>query len=261
MCYLHPISISLESKHLKNKNQTFYKIFSKYFSIYFLSLNISIQTFYQNFDLGFFCFQEPLSLNLRNLNLTKERYIELRNLGFYTFGQLIESLAYEEYNFSPKLKKQRYYLLFKKGLFIIYLYNNMKCIKIVRRRKISVATIQIKVGGVGKIRINNLWIEEFFIDYPNIILTVQRPLRIFRFPIIDVYINVSGRSKTSKSISIQLALSRTLISLQPNIRKLFREYHFFTSDSRHKERRKYGLKKSRKAFQFSKRLNVDQQIL
>jgi small subunit ribosomal protein S9 len=126
-------------------------------------------------------------------------------------------------------------------------------VKTVGRRKTSVATARIITGGVGKIRVNKLRVEEFFVDSPNIILIVQRPLRIFRSPILDVDINVSGGGRPSKSISIQLALSRSLILIQPNSRKLFRKYRFLTTDSRRKERRKYGLKKSRKSSQFSKR--------
>jgi small subunit ribosomal protein S9 len=126
-------------------------------------------------------------------------------------------------------------------------------IKTVGRRKTSVARVSIISGGTGKFTINTFPIEEFFIDYPHIILHAQRPIRIFRMPIVDVDANVSGGGKPSQSISLQLALARALVLVQPSIRKLFRRYRFLTPDCRCKERRKYSLKKSRKASQFSKR--------
>jgi DNA-directed RNA polymerase alpha subunit len=112
---------SITNKFSNYKNYDFYQIFLKYFGVYTPDLNISIQAFYQYFDLGFFRSREPLRLDLRNLDLTKERYIELRNLGFFTLGQLVEGLAYKRYLFSPMLKQQRQHSLFKMGIFFIYL--------------------------------------------------------------------------------------------------------------------------------------------
>jgi DNA-directed RNA polymerase alpha subunit len=66
----------------------------------------SEQTFYKLFDAGFSNFRDPFRLDLRNLDLTKERYSKLRKLGFQTIGQLLERLALESVTIHPILKKQ-----------------------------------------------------------------------------------------------------------------------------------------------------------
>jgi DNA-directed RNA polymerase alpha subunit len=80
----------------------------------------SDQFFYNFFNIGFSRLYEPLGLDLRNLDLTKERYRELRNLGFQTLGQLLERLTFESHIFSPLLKKQSQLALFRLGLFFFY---------------------------------------------------------------------------------------------------------------------------------------------
>jgi DNA-directed RNA polymerase alpha subunit len=112
---------SITNKVSNHKNYDFYLTFLKYFGVYAPDLNISIQTFYQYFNLGFSHSQEPFRLDLRNIDVTKERYMELRSLGFFTLGQLVEGLAYKRYLFSPTLKQQRQHSLFKMGVFFIYL--------------------------------------------------------------------------------------------------------------------------------------------
>jgi DNA-directed RNA polymerase alpha subunit len=68
-------------------------------------------------EAGFSNFQDPLSLDVGNLDLDKKNYIELRNLGFQTLGQLIERLAFNPHIFSSILRKQRHTALFHIGLF------------------------------------------------------------------------------------------------------------------------------------------------
>jgi len=86
----------------------------------FLTLD---QSFYNFYNIGFSRFCEPLGLDLRNLELTKERYRELQGLGFQTLGQILERLAFENNIFSPLLKKQRQIALFRLGLFPFLLIN------------------------------------------------------------------------------------------------------------------------------------------
>jgi len=85
--------------------------------IYILNREVHKQNHYDFFNSGFSCFREPLGLDLGNLDLTKERYEELRELGFQTLGQLLERLAFESSIFSSLLKKQRLQALFRLGFF------------------------------------------------------------------------------------------------------------------------------------------------
>jgi DNA-directed RNA polymerase alpha subunit len=79
------------------------------------------QTFYDLCNIGFSRLCEPLGLDLRNLDLTKERYREMRNLGFQTLGQLLESLAFEPHIFSPLLKKTKTNIFVQVGPFSFFI--------------------------------------------------------------------------------------------------------------------------------------------
>lgn len=69
----------------------------------------------------------------------------------------------------------------------------------------------------------------------------------------DAYIFVQGGGLSAQAQAIRLALSKAFVDLFPNYKKFFKKPGFLTRDARIKERRKYGLKKARKASQFSKR--------
>ena len=122
----------------------------------------------------------------------------------------------------------------------------------VGRRKIAITNL-ILVSGNGSIFINKVPMDEFFISYPDRILLIQRPFRIITHLIFNAKAKIHSGGFIRKAISLQLALSRSILILQPKIRTVFQKNGFLTCDSRTKERRKYGLKKSRKASQFSKR--------
>jgi small subunit ribosomal protein S9 len=83
---------------------------------------------------------------------------------------------------------------------------------------------------------------------------VYQPFRVSFNLNFDVRVKIHGGGLKSQAEALQLALSRALVIVQPRSQNLFREYQFLTRDPREKERRKYGLKKARKAPQFSKRL-------
>jgi small subunit ribosomal protein S9 len=212
------------------------------------------QTRYDFFDSGFSCFQEPLGLDLGNLDLTKERYGELRELGLQTLGQLLERLAFESHIFSSLLKKQSLLALFRLGFFpSLYFMKNLPFFaKTVGRRKIAVANLEL-VPGSGQIQVNGFSAEKFFAGNPSRLLMVQSPFQVFANLTFDAKVKVYGGGSQSQARALKLALARALVVAQPRNKQLFREYHFLTRDSRRKERRKYGLKKARKAPQFSKR--------
>jgi DNA-directed RNA polymerase alpha subunit len=78
------------------------------------------QTLYSIFDTSFSSFQEPVRIDLRNLDLSKERYSEFRNLGFQTLRQLLERLVSDFYSFPYSLEQQRRQAFFRLGIFSLF---------------------------------------------------------------------------------------------------------------------------------------------
>ena len=120
------------------------------------------------------------------------------------------------------------------------------------RRKTSVAQVRL-VQGSGKININSKPINEYF---P---LAFQReqviePLKVAKLDNnFDVSIKVHGGGLTGQIDSCQLGIARALIQYDEELRPSLRGKDLLTRDPRMVERKKYGLKKARKSFQFSKR--------
>lgn len=125
--------------------------------------------------------------------------------------------------------------------------------KIVGRRKTSIANLKL-IPGLGRIYINGYSIEDFFFSYLTRLQKIRRSFSMLSRLTFDVDAKVKGGGIQRKSEAFQIALARALVRICPDTKYLFRKYFFFTCDSRRKERRKYGLKKARKARQFSKRL-------
>jgi small subunit ribosomal protein S9 len=122
------------------------------------------------------------------------------------------------------------------------------------RRKTAVAQISL-FPGTGAIRINGLVAEDYLSASPALLLAVQAPLRAI-LPgtrTFDVQVRVSGGGLTGQAEAIQLGLARALTVVNEENRLPLRTQTLLTRDAREKERRKYGLKKARKAPQFSKR--------
>jgi small subunit ribosomal protein S9 len=130
--------------------------------------------------------------------------------------------------------------------------NFMFFVKTVGRRKMSIANLEL-IPGSGQIQVNGLSAENFFISSLNRLSVIQRPFIVFTNFTFDAKVKVQGGGLQSQSKALQLSLSRALVAVQPENQSIFRESLFLTRDSRRKERRKYGLKKARKAPQFSKR--------
>ena len=120
------------------------------------------------------------------------------------------------------------------------------------RRKTSVARVRL-VPGAGKITINGRDMEEYF-GLKTLELIVRQPLvlteMVDRY---DVLASVSGGGASGQAGAIRHGISRALLELDGELRPALKKAGFLTRDSREKERRKYGLKKARKASQFSKR--------
>ena len=125
--------------------------------------------------------------------------------------------------------------------------------KTVGRRKTAVAKLEL-VAGSGQIQVNGSPIEEFFIFRESRLIVVRKPFHLLASLEYDAKVCVKGGGVSGQSVAIQLALARALVLINPQTKSLFRRNHIMTRDSRRKERRKYGIKKSRKSPQFSKRL-------
>lgn len=121
------------------------------------------------------------------------------------------------------------------------------------RRKCSVARVYLRPGR-GRIVINGKASEVYFAKHPTIEDTFRAPLRethtISKY---DVIVNVFGGGVRGQADAIRHGISRALQIANPAHRPVLKALGFLTRDPREKERRKYGLVKARKAFQFSKR--------
>ncbi len=121
------------------------------------------------------------------------------------------------------------------------------------RRKTSVARVRL-VPGNGKITINGRPGDHYLNFNPSYIAAVRAPLLTLGLgDSYDVLVNVYGGGLTGQSDAIKQGAARALCELSPDNRKPLKTEGHLSRDPRAKERRKYGLKKARKAPQFSKR--------
>jgi len=121
------------------------------------------------------------------------------------------------------------------------------------KRKTSVAKVFLKEGS-GAIKVNNKLFEDFFsgvgeerelLKNPFVLVNVSNKY--------DLDIKVKGGGISSQMDAIRLAIAKALCTINNEYRQIFNENLLLRRDSRIKERRKYGLKKARKASQYSKR--------
>lgn len=120
------------------------------------------------------------------------------------------------------------------------------------RRKTSVARVRL-VPGNGNVKVNDRNIEDYF-NYETLRTIAKEPLVVTEtLDKYDVYVNVHGGGFTGQAGAIRHGIARALIEADPELRPLLKKAGHLTRDPRMKERKKYGLKKARKASQFSKR--------
>jgi small subunit ribosomal protein S9 len=121
------------------------------------------------------------------------------------------------------------------------------------RRKTAIARVRL-VPGSGQVVINKKPGDLYLQFNPNYLTTVKAPLEVLGLENdYDVLVNVAGGGLTGQADAIRLGVARALCQLDPENRKPLKVEGYLTRDPRAKERRKYGLKKARKAPQFSKR--------
>ena len=128
----------------------------------------------------------------------------------------------------------------------------MKAILATGRRKTSVAQVRL-LPGTGKCIINKHLAEEYFPVEINR-LEAFKPLALTSNDgKWDIFINVHGGGKSGQTGAVQLGIARALAASQDELHLQLRKLGLLTRDPRMVERKKYGQKKARKRFQFSKR--------
>ena len=130
--------------------------------------------------------------------------------------------------------------------------NKSACIVATGRRKKSIARVRM-VAGSGKIEINGRGIEEY-LQRDTLILIAKQPLALTNTETkYDITVNVEGGGISGQAGAICHGIARALDKANEQLHTELKGAGFLTRDPRMKERKKYGLKKARKASQFSKR--------
>jgi small subunit ribosomal protein S9 len=120
------------------------------------------------------------------------------------------------------------------------------------RRKEAVARVRL-TPGEGAFSVNGRPFEEFFPTRVHRMVAIA-PLRVAgREKDLDVVVTIRGGGVSGQAGAVRLGLARALIDLDPGLRPQLKSEGLLSRDPREKERRKYGLKKARKAPQYSKR--------
>ena len=121
------------------------------------------------------------------------------------------------------------------------------------RRKSSVARVRVYPNGTGAITINGRDIDDYF-GLDTLKLIVRQPMELTEtVGAFDIICTVTGGGVTGQAGAIRHGLSRALLQYNEELRPVLKKAGLLTRDPRMKERKKYGLKKARRAPQFSKR--------
>jgi small subunit ribosomal protein S9 len=120
------------------------------------------------------------------------------------------------------------------------------------RRKEAVARVRL-AEGTGRFELNGRTLEDYFPSRAHR-MVVTTPLRVVgREKDFDVFAHLDGGGVAGQAGALRQGIARALILLDPGLRPQLKSEGLLTRDPREKERRKYGLKKARKAPQYSKR--------
>lgn len=125
-------------------------------------------------------------------------------------------------------------------------------IQTVGRRKEAIVRVRL-MPGTGEFRLNGRKLEEYFPSKVHQQLVREPLVTVEKAEIFDVFANLRGGGTTGQAGALRLAVARALIESSPDDRPALKKAGFLTRDAREKERKKYGLKKARKAPQYSKR--------
>lgn len=121
-------------------------------------------------------------------------------------------------------------------------------------RKTASAVVKLKLGLNNNIFINGKQVELYFHKNELLMHHINKVTQLLDSSVkYNAFITVNGGGLSGQAQAISLALSKAFLKINPNLKNYLKEHRFLTRDARIKERRKYGLKKARKASQFSKR--------
>jgi small subunit ribosomal protein S9 len=120
------------------------------------------------------------------------------------------------------------------------------------RRKRAVARVRLRPGN-GKITVNRRSFEDYFTSATHRMI-VSEPLRISNIAErYDIDVTMDGGGTSGQAGALRLGITRALVEIDPELRTSLKRAGLLTRDAREKESKKYGLKKARKAPQYSKR--------
>lgn len=129
----------------------------------------------------------------------------------------------------------------------------MKTYSATGRRKTSIAQVRLLTPGTGKFIINNRELENYFPVELNRNEAIRPLTSVEMVGKFDISVNVCGGGYNGQTGAIQLGIARALVDFDEELKSKLRQGGFLTRDPRMVERKKYGQKKARKRFQFSKR--------
>ena len=120
------------------------------------------------------------------------------------------------------------------------------------RRKRAVARVRLRPGS-GQVTVNGRKDDDYFPSRSHR-MAYMAPLRITNTAeLYDIDVNMHGGGANGQAGALRLGIARALVALDPEMRETLKQEGFLTRDDRKKESKKYGLKKARKAPQYSKR--------
>jgi len=120
------------------------------------------------------------------------------------------------------------------------------------KRKTAIARVRM-LSGEGNFKINNRTLDDYF-ERETSKMIIRQPLVLTETSgKYDIYVNVKGGGTNSQAGAIKHGISKALLEVNADFRRILKKAGFLTRDSRVKERKKYGQRKARAKFQFSKR--------
>jgi len=128
----------------------------------------------------------------------------------------------------------------------------MDIINTIGRRKTSIARVYVKPGN-GDIKINNRDLKEYFLSEIHQTTVKQAFATVKADNAYDVAVNVEGGGVKGQAEAVRLGIARALVEINGENKPALRKEGLMTRDSRMVERKKYGRRKARRRFQFSKR--------
>ncbi len=120
------------------------------------------------------------------------------------------------------------------------------------RRKNAVARIRV-LPGTGKITVNSRPFNDYFTRESHRLIIMQPLEHVKAVDKFDIFANVRGGGTSGQAGAVRHGITRALTKIDITLRSVLKKAHFLTRDSRMRERKKYGRKRARRRFQYTKR--------